>query len=610
MQSFKKVLGFIALLFALLFIVYFARSVRDDNKPTPDNPAYVSEFNPEDIVELEPGINIMKGELLIITDDEESLKKEVEKHKGKIVGEIPSMNTYQVLFEDVSIEELKELKTEFESYDWVKDVTFDYVNEVQESGYQLPNDYPSNEGRYAYEAVDAPAAWELLEEYGYSNLHRPTITVMEPFNLDTNRTYDLLIQDYYPSNNSNNDHGINVTGIIAAERDNYYGIPGMIPDSDIHYYTINEEAYDSQTGSYITRGIDDQKLINDAVLNSPNNTPVVNMSYGMFGMAVGASNNVESMVTLANEYFTYEESYLTELLSEGKDFLLIKCAGNENDELYYLLSNDEILRDDWYEEAGRTDAVMELNGNVFAQWDTFAGIENPEIKNRIIIVGSSYSDGYSTQASTYHANGERIDIIAPGEYISMLTGDLGWGTSFATPFVTGTAGMLLSIDPTLSGPELKEIILSTGTGAYNIDYKSAPVPHLNAYNAVQEVINRTNPVEEFDYDSFKWYVPSTTSLDLTDQGDSSDYCSYLFTWNAVDGADGYEVSVSSWGEHEEIIETTRLQTIVPVHYEYSHLTVKVRAYKIVDGERLYTSWSAPIQKYARDIKEEVETMRY
>jgi len=73
-------------------------------------------------------------------------------------------------------------------------------------------------------------------------------------------------------------------------------------------------------------------------------------------------------------------------------------------------------------------------------------------------------------ASTTHQHNSSVDICAPG-YDVPLSGGPGWyltanGTSFASPLVSGTIGLILSARPCLTFEEVQEILTLT---AVNID---------------------------------------------------------------------------------------------------------------------------------------------
>ena len=76
--------------------------------------------------------------------------------------------------------------------------------------------------------------------------------------------------------------------------------------------------------------------------------------------------------------------------------------------------------------------------------------------------------------------GEVVDLAAPGDSIGW-GGSTGSGTSFAAPLVTGTAALMRSASPTLSAPEIKQILLST---AEPLDIDNKPKLLLNAHRAL------------------------------------------------------------------------------------------------------------------------------
>ena len=72
--------------------------------------------------------------------------------------------------------------------------------------------------------------------------------------------------------------------------------------------------------------------------------------------------------------------------------------------------------------------------------------------------------------ATTHQHNSSVDICAPGYDVALTIGPgqymTGNGTSFASPLVTGTIGLMLSANPNLTQDEVLEILSSTAT---NID---------------------------------------------------------------------------------------------------------------------------------------------
>lgn len=100
---------------------------------------------------------------------------------------------------------------------------------------------------------------------------------------------------------------------------------------------------------------------------------------------------------------------------------------------------------------------------------------NPNFAGHIIIVGASDITntiaGFSNKAGT----GQTVYMVAPGDevtstYLNNHLG-IGGGTSFAAPHVTGAAAILFQMFPSLTAPEVMDILLESATdlGAPGVD---------------------------------------------------------------------------------------------------------------------------------------------
>lgn len=153
-------------------------------------------------------------------------------------------------------------------------------------------------------------------------------------------------------------------------------------------------------------------------------------------------------------------SFLDKMLHKGYDFVIVQSAGNsiknESTKLY--------------------ETTNALNSGLFC-WITI-----PEVKDRIIVVGNIGSNGshrnglfgwfgervfdgfFFARGSNY---GERIDVVAPGTdiYSTLPKNKYGnkTGTSMAAPHVSGIATMCFAVNPSLSGAQVKNIIVNTAT---------------------------------------------------------------------------------------------------------------------------------------------------
>lgn len=114
----------------------------------------------------------------------------------------------------------------------------------------------------------------------------------------------------------------------------------------------------------------------------------------------------------------------------------------------------------------------------------------PGAYDNVICVGSVNSDDSRSSFSNYNAGTDWVDIASPGGYSnggllsSVYTTGSGYarmgGTSMATPFAAGLAGLMLSLNPSLSPAEVEACMISSGeTIGQNIG------PRINAYAAMQ-----------------------------------------------------------------------------------------------------------------------------
>jgi Subtilase family len=99
--------------------------------------------------------------------------------------------------------------------------------------------------------------------------------------------------------------------------------------------------------------------------------------------------------------------------------------------------------------------------------------------------------------SSFTNRDSALDLLAPGEGI--ISTGLGHsiqimsGTSMATPHVTGTAALLLAIDPTLSADALEGFLKSTGVPLFDKPSGLA-FPRINALAAMNAVVNVSRPL--------------------------------------------------------------------------------------------------------------------
>ena len=122
--------------------------------------------------------------------------------------------------------------------------------------------------------------------------------------------------------------------------------------------------------------------------------------------------------------------------------------------------------------------------------DGHSTLHYPGAYDNVICVGSVDSDDDKSSFSNYNGTTDWVDIASPGGYSngglmsSVYTTSSGYarmgGTSMATPFAAGLAGLMLSLNPSMSPPEVLSCMLSSGvTINENIG------PRIDAYAAMQ-----------------------------------------------------------------------------------------------------------------------------
>ncbi len=244
-------------------------------------------------------------------------------------------------------------------------------------------------------------------------------------------------------------HGTNVAGVIASRRDNEIGAQGILNNCKIMVLSISPI------------GDENDKDISLAIKYAVDNgAKIINMSFG--------------------KDFSLNKEWVYEAIkyASKKDVLIVSSAGNEsrnldNQDIYYVNDLDYTTGE--------------------------------EISNNFLLVGAStYSldKGLKRPSSNYGKN--NVDLFAPG-YNIYTTSPLeekykfASGSSYSSAIVSGVAALIRSYYPNLTAPEVKNILMKSGT-SYHIDVeikqedgtkKMVPFSELsksgkivNAYNAL------------------------------------------------------------------------------------------------------------------------------
>lgn len=229
--------------------------------------------------------------------------------------------------------------------------------------------------------------------------------------------YDMLSMTNQDSLYGTGSYGTAAAGIIAARTNNITGIAGIAPDCSLMSISIPD--YDRVTST----------LLADAIIYAVNNdAEVINTPW----------------YSLASSEYIYDAiGYAQENGRNGKGSVVVLGSGNWNGPIMFPAET--------HDENIVVGAISECGTRKY-----------PGACDNNHVWGSCY--------------GHRLDVVAPGEII--VTGDndtiynkLFYGTSASCAQVSAIAGLILSINPNLSGKEVGDIINSTArkVGPYSYD---------------------------------------------------------------------------------------------------------------------------------------------
>lgn len=517
-------------------------------------------------VVMQGGFGYVNNELLVTLDSSDSLsalKDYLRTIGGEVVGEIPVTADYQILLPAAHTqEELEQMIEQLKALPYVRRSSLNYAFELENdaisgSSAYYPNDkkwddWSGNSGNnWNMKAIDAPGAWVyrnqmqpvnvgIIEEL-FDPYHEDLSFEEMPFgNISAMGPYKYNGLGWWTSKQS---HGTHVAGIIGATFDNGKGVCGVAPNAKL--YGANWKNGDGGKFYYTQKAA-------LGYLVQKKHCRVLNLSFsiGGYGLRYSASQGGKK----AQENFNILNADLTEFLDDlekntGNSFLICKSADNDNDKLFYKKDKEDVKNGieyfwqgdykkdpDYNKYKNRFKKDEWVSGGTDARWDIYSGIDEPEIKDSIIVVGAATVSGTHSyfgckhngyQVASYSNRGCRVDVLAPGGsdsdnvfpdakiYSTVADGAVGYGykvgTSMATPHVAGVAAMIFGIDPTFTAKEVKDIIKSTATGGYGEEgYKM-----LNAKLAVEKAIELRNqkakkeenssddPTERHKYEIFR-----------------------------------------------------------------------------------------------------------
>lgn len=391
------------------------------------------------------------------------------------------------------------------------------------------------------EAIGAYTAWQ------YSDQCQPIEVGIVDNGFDTNHDdlagHITFLPDY--SGNTIEDHGTHVAGIIGA-RNNKIGIRGVSDSADLlcadwspngsktNYLRMvwkslpflrdwspnGSETNYLSTGEYleITKQLIENgvRVINNSwgnnFLSFKSIRDKTYKDWNLFPIKYFLKKKEEASLKKAGTYDSYLKFVETHgkrtalectimmiqlMLNDNKDFLIVQSAGNGLDN-----SGPGV-------DATNSAFFCAIDNNIYNLLNETVRsrlaqrkIDYNSIDERILIVGAVEKEFDSTgyKMTQYSNFGPTVDICAPGGYkdiFSTLAGNkygcLG-GTSMAAPMVTGSAAFIWSLNPDLTAPEVRNILLNnTKTKAHGVGNGSKyTYPMLNIGSAAKAACEPVN----------------------------------------------------------------------------------------------------------------------
>lgn len=427
---------------------------------------------------------------------------------GDVVGRLSgSINALQIRVKPSSFDELNSMAAQLMAHDDVLYAGYDYPiqmftdevgNDAKAESMADSNPWSSdpshpdqNRGEEHHpagndwwaEAIGAYTAWQ------YSDQCQPIEVGIVDNGFDTNHDdlarHITFLPDY--SGNTIEDHGTAVAGIIGA-RNNEIGIRGVADSADL--VCVDWDPYSSEI-TYLSTG----EYIEMIKQLAENGVKVINNSWGNCFLSFKSIRNKiyknwnlfpikyflkkeEASLKKAGTYDSYlkfEETHgkrtalectimmIQLMLNDNKDFLIVQSAGNGLDN-----SGPGVDATNNAHFCAIDNNIYNLLNETVRSRLAQRKIDYNSIDERILIVGAVEKEFDSTgyKMTQYSNFGPTVDICAPGGYkdiFSTLAGnkyDYLYGTSMAAPMVTGSAAFIWSLNPDLTAPEVRNILLT------------------------------------------------------------------------------------------------------------------------------------------------------
>ena len=482
-KKIKVFLSFVIVLFIILcvLIVAILRSKSKNNSERGTEESVETElYQPKEknivVDEENSGIGYVNNMVIIVFNDDaekSEINHVIDSIDGRVVGRIESIKQYQVEIGEHSLDELSAIVDEVEKNESVMFAHYDQVYKDLECSITPDDPWDGNvtkedwtndnmdKANWWLKAIEAPAAWEYNDRFSEIKIG----IVDNGFDTD-HKDLKLRFSGGNEILNSKENHGTHVAGIIGAKHNNI-GISGIVQKADLVCFDMmaTEEQRKVHPNWAHDNMVTDNMVIAGLIYEVKAGCKVINFSLTSAG-DYDFDNKKPKKKEKEKSQGPYEESeidkqgrrfsgYISKLLQEKNDFIVVQCAGNAGIEAKHALLFAAINEQNCYDEG------------------TGAGSKQ-EILDRVVVVAATEKSDTGYMLTEYSGYGTTADIAAPGGsgrktvnptnaiYSSITENryDSKIGTSMAAPMVTGVLSLVWSVDESFTGAEVVDIVLN------------------------------------------------------------------------------------------------------------------------------------------------------